>query len=264
MSDEPQGHPLFPGNDDDDPETPSPEVCYILVNRREAAGVVTAPHVYGASDLTSLEQLHALYGGGIYELVGRGPNNARIVARRSYNLAGASKPLVPTGEEVKPAEVVDVGSLVARAMQAQQQSSNGSILPSVIALVGALGPVIAQVLSNSAAAETRRFEAGQQHMTMMLAGQQAQADKFVAVMQSLHNNAHAPAAGGGPGSSEFQRGVKWMEDFIAGKMEEQGEGGASGLDFNEMIKLAQLALSQPPPAPAAPVTTHLNGGSGGS
>ncbi len=261
MSDERPPHPLFPlAEDADDPESDAPDVQHIMVTRREAAGVVTSPYSFAAGDLMSLEQLHGLYGGGIYELIGRGPNG-RIVARKSYTIPGPSKPLFKEqadSEKQAGATPPDMAAVVAKLLGAQQQASSGTTLQTVIALLGALAPVITQYLANSAQTAQQQHAAQQNFLATLLSQSQAQSDKFVSVMQTLHNN--AGASGGtvtGPGSSEFQKGVKWMEDFIAGQMEQQGENKDGAMDFNGLVELAKLALQAEATAPA--VSSPSNG-----
>lgn len=238
----PERHPLFPIAENADEEEEGREVCFIQVNRREASGLVTAPEIFPGQSLTSLTQLHELYGGGIYELIGRGVGNARIVARRSYTLPGPSRPMfkLPEAEAPPAAPPVDVSSLLAAA---RAQQSGGMNLQTIIALLAALAPVITQYLQNSAQTAQQQHAAQQNFLATLLSQSQAQSDKFVSVMQSLHTNA---ASGGtvasGPGGTEFQKGVKWMEDFIAGQMEEKGGDGGDAVSLNELVKLASAGL----------------------
>lgn len=82
-------HPLFePLNDGDD----EPEVESVHVTRFEDGGYKWAPYKFGADELTELHQVHALFGGGKYELVARA--GGRMTAKRRYELAGKPKPLV--------------------------------------------------------------------------------------------------------------------------------------------------------------------------
>jgi hypothetical protein len=82
-------HPLFPPmNDSED----SPEVTQIHVTRIEAGRPVYCPHLFGADELLSLEQVADMFGGGDYELVAR--DGKTFSARRRYTLPGKSRPLL--------------------------------------------------------------------------------------------------------------------------------------------------------------------------
>ncbi len=91
------GHPLFPT---EGPEEEPIEVEFIGVRRFQGGALVTAPRMFEATELDSLEGLFDLYGGGTYELEARHGGQSQkqhYSARRRYTLPGPSKPL--TGEE---------------------------------------------------------------------------------------------------------------------------------------------------------------------
>jgi len=95
-----EGHPLFPVEDGEE----APNVGWIQVKRNEAGvGWVTAPAKFRGHELTSEEDLHHLYGGGMYELFARALTAkgmmGQITARRTLSLAGKPKPLSPAPAE---------------------------------------------------------------------------------------------------------------------------------------------------------------------
>jgi hypothetical protein len=102
-------HPLFPPmNDSED----SPEVTQIHVTRIEAGRPVYCPHLFGADELLSLEQVADMFGGGDYELVAR--DGKTFSARRRYTLPGKSRPLL-IGNSVETNQETQVNVAVAPA-----------------------------------------------------------------------------------------------------------------------------------------------------
>src|SRR4030095_17081285 len=101
-----EAHPLFLNENDEAP----PEIGYIHIVRYEgsfsSARKITMPKQFSAEELTELEQIFDLYGGGHYELIGRDIGNQRITARRRYTLPGPSKSIVieTEGEEIEDEE----------------------------------------------------------------------------------------------------------------------------------------------------------------
>lgn len=119
-------HPLFPSDD------PHLDVAFIHVTRHERHGQVYAPRLFPADELQGLETIQMMYGGGNYELIGRGTNKSRITARARYVLAGPSIPLVPeepTGPTPPPAATYAPpppqpqfnDNIIALVLQQQQQ-----------------------------------------------------------------------------------------------------------------------------------------------
>ena len=84
-----KNHPLFP-------EHPDVEVVKIHVTRFEAGGPEWCVTPFVGENLTELQQIFDLFGGGHYELVSHGPTKkggSGINARQPYKIAGAPKPL---------------------------------------------------------------------------------------------------------------------------------------------------------------------------
>lgn len=82
-------NPLFPPDDDDED---APDIEQIHVTRFSAEGQQWCGYLFGADELTELQQIQEMFGGGKYELVGR--CGGRIAARRRYSLDGRPRPLV--------------------------------------------------------------------------------------------------------------------------------------------------------------------------
>jgi hypothetical protein len=101
-----EAHPLFLNENDEDP----PEVGFIHIVRYDgpfsANRKIQVPKQFAAEELTDLEQIYELYGGGNYELIGRDYANQRITKRVRITLPGSPKPIVidTQGEEVEDEE----------------------------------------------------------------------------------------------------------------------------------------------------------------
>lgn len=89
-----KGHPLFPSDDEDDDR----DISWIRIVRSEATGWVWVPRRFSAEDLTSLEDIHRLFGGGHYELIAKDINDRFITHRQKYTIPGHPLPLVPGSE----------------------------------------------------------------------------------------------------------------------------------------------------------------------
>jgi hypothetical protein len=132
-----QNHPLFPPLDGEDE---SPEVTSIHVTRYHDGQQKWCGYKFGPDELTELQQVQEIFGGGMYELVARGENGNGWSARRRYSLDGRSKPLVygtasdpepqPQGfaqsHPAQPAQGADQGTL--GIIMTMQQSTNQMFL----------------------------------------------------------------------------------------------------------------------------------------
>ena len=96
-------HPLFPPTDEDDDP---PEVEYIHVSRFENGRTPWCAHKFAPEELTELEEIADMFGGGMYELIAK--NGPRISAKRRYEIAGRQKPLIfgAVGTETEPERTI--------------------------------------------------------------------------------------------------------------------------------------------------------------
>lgn len=246
-------HPLFPLPEDAPEDAEPADVYFIVVTRREIDGLFTAPRIFKADELTSEGELFGLYGGGSYELLGRGPNNARIVARRSLKLPGASKPMfdAPEVESAPKPQAAPPALDPTRIMALLQaaQPSNGGTFQMVIALIGALAPVFVQYLSTKEAQTVSQQQQHQQFMATLLGQSNSNSDKLVQVMGQLYSQKPAGAVAVGPGGT-FSDGVQWVQDFLAGQAEGQAEGGADGgigAILKDLAPFLEMAMKQGAP-----------------
>jgi hypothetical protein len=90
-------HPLFPT----EPGEPIPQIEWINIARFEKGGTVDCLRVFPAGELTTLDDLANMYGGGSYELRGRCSGSSGqpgpMVRRARYKIDGRSLPF--TGED---------------------------------------------------------------------------------------------------------------------------------------------------------------------
>lgn len=84
-----QEHPLFPALDADDEQI---EVEQIHVTRFGGEGQKWCAYLFGAEELTELQQIAELFGGGNYELIARA--GGRITGKRKYPIDGRQRPLI--------------------------------------------------------------------------------------------------------------------------------------------------------------------------
>ena len=89
-------HPLFPAEDGEEPH----RVEFIQVVRYEQGRALLVPTIFRAGELTSPDNINSMYGGGLYELIGRRCSihdptaMGRISAKVRLEIAGPSRPLV--------------------------------------------------------------------------------------------------------------------------------------------------------------------------
>jgi hypothetical protein len=211
-------HPLFPAKDEnDDP----PQIGKISIARFDPVKGTSPfiPRMFDAKEILDLSQISEMYGGGRYELVGRNAEGNRIVAKRVYDIAGPSKPLVA---EVPPVETAPVYHPPAAPAQASQMNM-ATVLPIVV-------PIVLQYLQN-AAADRREQQAQSQAMTMaMMQQQQASSQAFIQAMSTL------PQRSGGGSSEEFRAGIQFAENLIEAKMAAANEAGGGEADAGEIMK----------------------------
>lgn len=206
-----KNHELFPPDDD----KPAPDVQKICVSRVENGHPVLWPYGYvAAEELPDLQTLHAKCGGGRYELVAR--DDKRIVARRTYTLAGESKPL----DGSKPAP--------AAMMAMPQAAPSGG--PGLMQMLPMLAPLVLGWLDLSA----KRDAAQMQMFSAMLNAKSSDANSHVQAMQSMYQaNTQQMAqlfaqvaAGmkGGSGEDNFLKAFEMAHEFLQGQRDSSGDG----------------------------------------
>jgi hypothetical protein len=90
-------HPLFPVEDEGDEPM---RVEFIQIVRYEDGRAKCVPRTFRADELKSLDEINALYGGGLYELIARRSSltdvlsMGRLTGKRRYEIPGPAKALV--------------------------------------------------------------------------------------------------------------------------------------------------------------------------
>ncbi len=247
-----EAHPLFPANGPDDIP---PEVVTIHVVRAPDG---THYRAFGPEELTSLEQLYEMFGGGHYTLIAR--NAHHMTGRVTVNLPGKPKPLNPTVVEddeppaqapapapaqYAPAPSMGSEGLVLAMMQMMQtQSRNNTELMIAMMNQGNQG---AQTHVQTMQALHDRHSAQQaQLMQSVLEGQRA---AFAAAQQQPRN--------GGDQLDTFMRGIDFAREYIdaqSGEGDELGEIleslGPLAAGFMQSDNGSGMPSAPPPPAPA--------------
>jgi hypothetical protein len=172
-------HPLFPT----EPSEPIPRVEWINIARFERRGTVDCPRVFAAEELTSLDDISNMYGGGSYELRGRcsgtlgqpGP----LVKRVRYKIDGRSLPFI--SEEESDAEE---GNAPAPAPSASASTPDPMMM------------FIAMMKESAAEARASSDRQMQLLVAMMAQSQQQQTASMQAIAQLM--TAALTAKGDGP------------------------------------------------------------------
>lgn len=203
-------HPLFPPiNEDDDP----PEVEFVHVSRFENGKQPWCAHKFAAEELTDLEEVALLFGGGQYELIAR--SGARITARRRYDIAGRPRPLVFGAVE---------GAELERAPAAVQ-----SVAVPQAADAGVLGLVVTMMQSSA--------ESNRMMMQMMM---KASSDNLTAITAMMTAMASRDADGSKTLVQAIQanseRAIQGQAQVFQAMLEATGKRGGNGKEVLEVYK----------------------------
>lgn len=233
-------HPLFPA---EGPDQDPPEIISIHIAR---AGSGTCPHAWEPDELTSLEQIDEMFGGGTYTLTAR--DHAHFSARRTVTLPGPSKPLNLYGDEPPQAAAPQPAPGVPGAPMGE------GILLAVL-----------RMMQEASANQTTMLMA-------MMKDKEAGARESLAMIQTINQNAMAQQTQGftqllqiatagkdKPGELDaFMKGVSHAREFIGDGDEDDGDEDDIIADaVDAATKIAQTmgagARANPPPGtPANP------------
>ncbi len=252
-----KNHPLFP----DHAET---EIDGFHVTRHGTRGQEWAPPLYPADQITELAQIADLYGGGTYELMARGTIAGKadgkgkkgVVARVTYRLPGAEKPLVPetaapVQESRAPAATTDTAAILQYMAQqsAQQMQLLGTMMTAVLsnqnrpsgdggvtaAAIAALSDVVKTALSHTGPAAAASVDPMANMKTLMDLG-----DWISGIAHGARAAAAKTAAGEDPGL-DLNAIAEFAEKAVGvvKKAKDLGEQGKSPAEAAE--ELAQAA-----------------------
>ena len=230
-------HPLFPpSEDDEDPDIEPPDIQLIHVQRKENGKYVTAPRVFLAGELLSAAALHAEFGGGEYQLIGK---DSRHILRRKVliQLPGPPKPMFDEGTpapQAKPA---------ANPMAAMM--SGGGEGGGIMGIVMMMMQQMMQAQSTAAANQSQMMMA---FIQSMASGNQAQ---ITAAQENMNRQAERDArdkesqmamliklteargSGNSSGTEEsFFKGVEFMRHFSTQQIENMKNQAKSGGDVD--------------------------------
>lgn len=282
-----QDHPLFPFEDDEEAK----EIAFIQVIRHEDGRSKQVPRMFRADELQSLQDIHALFGGGLYELWGRGRSVSdpqrcgRIASVRRYEIAGISKPLVDDGSQVVQQGPPIAPHYVPPVAPAGGTTSGDTSIMGMFMQMQMNMFQVQQAAQREAAEERRRADErarqDSQQMFQMLA--QTQASSMQGMMGVLTAVISKPGGGeGGPeamtkyvelfskmgmiakpeGVAEEGGGIAGMlgdvADIVTGAVQLKEQGGLAGLVPTPGSAAALMGVSpfKPPGGQggAAPVT----------
>jgi len=217
-------HPLFLNENDEEP----PEVGFIHIIRWENGRKMQVPKAFAAEELTSMDQITEMFGGGSYELIARDFNN-RISRRIRTNLPGKSKPLTTDDDEdetetnnsqnysapqapVNPFPMEGIMGMFMHSMTTQMQMQQAQQAQ--------------QMQMQMAQAEASRQQAAEQTkmmIAMMTANKTDMTPIFVAMMQnSAEMMKVLLTKGGGMGSNEILEAIQIGTNLVKGAQEGQG------------------------------------------
>lgn len=243
-------HPLFPPTDD---EPDPPDVERVHVTRFEPKGQMWCPRVFMAEELMGLEDVHALFGGGAYELIARSSKNKEkrnvISARRRYQIPGPSRPLVLDGSEPEaPAPVVASPSPGAGGV---------SLWPTLLALI----PPLLQAWMGSQKEHTAMMMAmmnsQQQTMAALMNAGKTDAHTLMQMMAKMNESDKANMASFFGKLAEMKTGgggdiEALMAGLELGSTLKSGGGGDDGGGLEQFAQLAQSLAMLKGSEPAAP------------
>lgn len=219
----PNEHPLFPAEEGDDPKP----VDFISVGRHDDGRLYQIPRTFRADEITTLEDIFSLWGGGLYELWGRKASikdptkPGWISVNRRYQIPGASKPLMPGTEAPAPLPAVPGNPAHIAQTGAPDTSVMGMFMQMQMQMMQvAQENARAQAEANRRADERAR-EDSRNMMQMMMQMQASNTQSMMGVVTSVISS-----RGGGP--DEVTKYLDLFNKLKPGGGGE-GEGGAPAM-----------------------------------
>lgn len=215
---EPEAHPLFPAESpDDDP----PEVLAIHV-RRDGQ---TFPRPFGPEELTSYEQIHALWGGGRYELIAR--NGKHITKKYAVVLPGKPKTFVSVSEDAEAGAEPSQHITIPAPPPAAPGESFSAVLPFM--------QMMAQMMTQQSQQQSQML------IALMTSGRE-QAQQHLQQMQMMHDRSAQQQMQMMATLMESQKGSRPDELILRGiELASQLGGGGGGESDGEGSELGELA-----------------------
>jgi hypothetical protein len=238
-------HPLFTIESDlSDPEQAKEaeiDVGYINVQRLQGGHYVSAGRLFEASEIDSLERFIAEFGGGQFQLYGRGPDNRGVVRRATLRIDEHQYPPRFAPVSGMPAPAAGAGNLPAPPPAAGGFGLNSGLLE-LITVLKALQPapappqdntVLVALIQNQGAQAVAQASA----IAQQAAGTQAQ---FVELVKALQ---HSPTGGDNPAAIQdsFMNGIRSMGQILK-EMKEGGEGDKP-FNLDTLLSIADRVMS---------------------
>jgi hypothetical protein len=248
--DEVTSHPLFPVDEDsDDDEIKT--VQLIQIARKENGKPVFAPRARQASELQSLDQIHAEFGGGEYLLYAY--NNGRISTRRTVNLPGKPKPMYDDGIDASASPAQAPAPPPADPMSAMMGGGQGGLMGLIMMMMQQM----MQQQAQAAASQTQMFIAMMQGNQQQSSEEKAQARaelqanierERIASERTMSLMREMMQAKGGDTGDGFYKGVEFMRAQMSQQLDmlknSKGEGDGDLMETLGMIIQGVSAFSQ--------------------
>ncbi len=206
-----EAHPLFLPEDDDEPIS----VSEIQICRVEQGQQVYYPRIFPATEMMSLEQVHAELGGGQYIIIAR--HEGKISSKRKYVIPGKPKPMYDEGRQEK---------------ESPAQTTAVAIPPTTDPMMSMIMMMMQGMMQQQAQAQQSQT---QMFIAMMQGNQQATSEEKAAARAELQANIERErissertmalmremmvAKGGGGAGEDFTRGVEFMRSFATQQIE---------------------------------------------
>jgi hypothetical protein len=213
-------------------------IVKIHVRRMEGGKFVYAPTSFEPAALTSIEQVHELYGGGDYMIEGR-DNGGIFVKNHRVQLPGKPKPLSLEQQEQEAAAAA--AKLAPTPAPAAPPASEGSMLMQLMmAQMQQTTQILTAVLSRGDSSSNNLLERSRQLEDRA----RTEHTEFMRTLLERANTAAAGAAGGGAGTKEsFIEGMEFAQGLVSEMMAKQ-ESGENPADLLSSLSEFMKGLGQ--------------------
>lgn len=224
-------------------------ITRVHVRRMEGGKFVYSPHSFEPEALTSIEQVHELFGGGDYMVEGRSDGGV-FVKNFRFQLPGVPKSLSLAEQQAKEEQAAAARAPAPPA--AAPQSEIGALTQLMMAQMNQTTQILVAILGRGDSASDKLFERRQ-------ALEDQARREHTQFLQTVLERGNAAAAAGGGSQESFMQGVEFAQGLVSEMMQRQGEGGAGAGGDDILSTLAQFVQGfkpamqqQGPPAVTPP------------
>ncbi len=207
-------HPLFLPEDDDEPVS----VSEIQICRVEQGQQVYYPRIFPASEMMSLEQVHAELGGGQYIIIAR--HEGKISSKRKYVIPGKSKPMYDEGRQEKETPA--------------PATTTVPVPPGADPMMSMIMMMMQGMMQQQAQAQQSQT---QMFIAMMQGNQQATSEEKAAARAELQANIERERI-----SSE--RTMALMREMMTSKGSGDSAGFTQGVEFMRAFSMQQIEMAK--------------------